>query len=378
MSDPLHDNPPRQDLPVPLVGAPPAAHDREPGVEKPGLLKRFLRAYRKASGGSLLLSIFLHAIILIVGIFLVVSQVVEERKISFGGGEPGPKGDVQHKVQMKRKTTSAPAPTKRITTTSSMARVALPDMPDIPMSMGPSVAGAMGTGGFGASSGLGGGKGGGGGGAGFSNIKFFGLRTQAKHIAFLVDYSGSMEGVFRKAMEAKLEESLKELPAGTKMLIIPWAGGAWLHNEIADDKIKSNWKIGKGYDDFSILPGKKLTTPAWVSISPDTVTSLMAGIKAQKSWPGGTDWLSPFRYAMEASPPPDVIFFMTDSQMPADNVSKKLAQVDRELNKGARPPVVNCIWIQNKTCDPQPMKRLAAKYKGEFRQIDKNGLLLEQ
>ena len=121
-----------------------------------------------------------------------------------------------------------------------MARVALPDMPDIPMSMGPSVAGAMGTGGFGASGGLGGGKGGGGGGAGFSNIKFFGLRTQAKHIAFLVDYSGSMEGVFRKAMEVKLEESLKALPAGTKMLIIPWAGGAWLNNDVADDKIKAN------------------------------------------------------------------------------------------------------------------------------------------
>ena len=144
--------------------------------DKPGLFKRFMRAYRKASGGSLLLSIVLHAIIIGVGAFLVVSQVVEERKISFGGGEPGPKGDIQHKVQMKRKTTSAPAPAKRITTTSSMARVALPDMPDIPMSMGPSIAGAMGTGGFGASGGLGGGGKGGGSGNGFSKMTFFGLR----------------------------------------------------------------------------------------------------------------------------------------------------------------------------------------------------------
>lgn len=146
---------------------------------KPGLLHRFLVAYRKASGGSLLLSIVLHSIILIIGVFLVVSQVVEERKISFGGGEPGSKDNLEHKVQAKRKTTSAPAPTKRITTTSSIAKVALPDMPDIPMSMGPSVAGAMGTGGFGASSGLGGGGGkgsGAGSGGGFSKISFFGLR----------------------------------------------------------------------------------------------------------------------------------------------------------------------------------------------------------
>ena len=142
-------------------------------------VQRFLRAYRKASGGSLLLSILLHSIVLFIGVFLVVSQVVEERKISFGGGEAGAADNLEHKVQMKRKSTSAPAPAKRITTTSSIAKVALPDMPDIPMSMGPSVAGAMGTGGFGASTGLGGGGGkgsGSGSGSGFSKISFFGLR----------------------------------------------------------------------------------------------------------------------------------------------------------------------------------------------------------
>jgi hypothetical protein len=157
---------------------------RIPEGGKPGFLHRFLLAYRKASGGSLLLSVLLHSIILIIGVFLVVSQVVEERKISFGGGEPGPKDNLQHKVQAKRKTTTAPAPSKRITTTSSIARVALPDMPDIPNNMGPSISGAMGSGGFGAAGGLGGGGGGGGAGGGmgggFSKITFFGLNTSGK------------------------------------------------------------------------------------------------------------------------------------------------------------------------------------------------------
>jgi hypothetical protein len=257
-----------------------------------------------------------------------------------------------------------------------MARVALPDMPDIPMSMGPSIAGAMGTGGFGASAGLGGGGKGGGAGKGFSNIKFFGLRTQSRHIAFLVDYSGSMEGPFRKAMEKKLEESLKALPLGTQMLIIPWAGGAWLYNQLAS-QIADKWKSGDGYDDFHIVGGQKLDPPAWVSITPDTINSLLAGIRAQTSWKGGTDWRSPFRYAMEANPPPDVIFFMTDGQIPPEDVGKKMSQVDSEIKKAKNPPVVNCIWIQNKTCDPGPMKRLAAKYKGEFRQIDQTGTIQE-
>ncbi len=349
-----------------------------PDQAKPGVLKRILRAYKKANGASLFLSIIIHLIIHLVGLFLVVSQVTEERKISFSGADPGPKSDVQHKVQMKRKTSSAPAPTKRITTTSSMAKVALPDMPDIPMSMGPTVAGSMGAGGFGASTGFGGGGGvgGGGGGKGFSNIKFFGLRTQAKRIAFLVDYSGSMQGPFRQAMEKRLEESLKALPAGTQMLIIPWAGGAWLYNQQAP-QIANLWKKGDTYDDFQILPGSKLEPPAWVTITPETITSLLAGVKAQKSWEGGTDWRSPFRYAMQASPPPDVIFFMTDGQVLPDNVGKKLSQIHTEMQKARQPPVVNCIWIENSKYPPDPLKKLALRYKGELMEIDQKGVLKE-
>jgi len=168
------------EMPAPPPFTPPPA----PEEEKKSGFQKFLIAYRKASGGSLLLSIGLHALIFLIGFVWVVHSFVEDRKISFGGGDPGPKSDVQHKVQMKRKTNqTAPAPTKRITTTSNLATVALPDMPDMPTNMGPSVAGAMGAGGFGAAGGLGGGGGGGGGGKGggigrgVSTFSFFGLRS---------------------------------------------------------------------------------------------------------------------------------------------------------------------------------------------------------
>ena len=156
--------------------AAPAAvdHAPKPPEEKLPLLVRLKRAYFKASGSSLLLSIGIHAVILLIGTYLVVSRIVEDRKISFGGGEPGSKSEVQHKV--KRKTTTAPAPNKRITTTSSVATVALPEMPTMQSNMGPTIAGAMGSGGFEAATGGLGGKGGGGGsGKGFSKITFFGL-----------------------------------------------------------------------------------------------------------------------------------------------------------------------------------------------------------
>jgi len=47
---------------------------------RPPLFVRIRRAYFKATGGCMLLSIGIHAVILAVGAWLVVSQVVEERK----------------------------------------------------------------------------------------------------------------------------------------------------------------------------------------------------------------------------------------------------------------------------------------------------------
>ena len=146
-------------------------------TEKMSLFARIRRAYRKASGGSLLLSIGVHAIIILIGTYLVVSQVVEDRKISFGGGDRRQAAEVQHKVKMKARPATAPAPNKRITTTSSIAKVALPDMPNVQVNMGPSLAASMGSGGFESVASLGGSQSGGGGKEmNFSKVTFFGLR----------------------------------------------------------------------------------------------------------------------------------------------------------------------------------------------------------
>jgi hypothetical protein len=344
---------------------------------------KFLRMYRNASGGSLLLSIGLHSIILLIGTWLVVSSIVEERKLSFGGGAEGERSEVQHKVQMKRKTTTAaPAPAKRITTTSNLARVALPDMPDMPTSMGPTIAGAIGAGGFGAGGGLGGGGGGGGGGSGrgvgsgFSNINFFGFRSNGRHLAFLVDYSQSMSGPFRQAMERKLEASLKELPPGTQMLIIPWAGGAWLHNQRAPQiKARGIWIKGSNYDDFRIAPGKKLDPPVWTAINLGSIEGLVRGVKAQEDWPGGTDWLSPIAYALSARPLPDAIFIMSDGQVVSEaNYKRKLDQIEAVMKNSPKRVPINALWIENENgMYRRAMRELASRFKGEFKVIGADG-----
>ncbi len=216
------------------------------------------------------------------------------------------------------------------------------------------------------------GEGGGAGGlggriGGMAKINFFGVKTEAKHIAFLVDYSGSMEGPFRKRMEAELDKSLKGLPPGTQILVIPWAGGAWLYNQLATE-ISDRWQeIGGQYDNFAIRAGKKLDKPEWMPVNPDNIVKLMKGINAQKSWPGGTDWRSPFRYAMEANPPPDTIFFLTDGQI--QDTERAFSAIDAAMKKAARTPTVFALYIPNKAYGPGPMKTLAEKYHGEFHEL---------
>jgi hypothetical protein len=202
----------------------------------------------------------------------------------------------------------------------------------------------------------------------------FGSSPTARRIAFLVDYSGSMEGALRTAMEKRLEESLKSLPSGTQMLIIPWAGGAWLYNQKAPE-IQGKWKKAGDYDDFQLTAGSKLEPPKWVTITPGTIKELMAGVKAQVSWPGGTDWRSPIHYAMQASPPPDLITLMTDGQIPQENIKKKFSQIRTEIDKTREPPVINCIWIKNSLFSSNALKRLAEEYKGELMEIDQQGVL---
>lgn len=205
---------------------------------------------------------------------------------------------------------------------------------------------------------------------GMARINFFGMKAEGRRIAFLVDYSGSMEGEFRREMEEELERSLKGLPNGTQMLIIPWAGGAWLYNEVATE-IEGKWVKKGGFDDFAVKAGQKLAHPEWVAVNSDNIRKLMRGIQAQKSWSGGTDWRSPFRYAMEANPPPDTIFFMTDGQI--GDTKRTFDDIDVALKKSPKVPKVFALWIANKTFKADPLKTLAEKYQGEFRVVDANG-----
>jgi hypothetical protein len=142
----------------------------------------FKQMWEKVGGGSLTLSIMIHAGLFLVAGIIIFTSTVETKNVDFlpgGGTAQGAKAsqDMQHKVQNKRRQTiSKNAPIKRLVSASENASIVLPetpadmlDVPDVSSMMG---GGSLGSGGFG-KAGSGGGFGSGvgmGGAAGFVSL----------------------------------------------------------------------------------------------------------------------------------------------------------------------------------------------------------------
>ncbi len=197
----------------------------------------------------LFVAIGVHIIFAIIATIWIVSsnQVTRKKFMAPGAGPDSAKQSAEHKVSLGRKqsTMSAPEQAKRVTTNSAFAKVALPEMPELPSATTDVFANrAIGMGGSGTSSGVTGTAGGGGNGNG-SGINFFGLRTRAKSIVLLVDVSDSMVMDLAKgpikpgmpvrtqpikgiqtyaALEAEVWRVIRSLDAGIAFNVVCFAG----------------------------------------------------------------------------------------------------------------------------------------------------------
>ena len=331
---------------------------------KPAFWDRF-------GGRFLYISIAVHLIFGLLATWYVVQRIEAKRKLTFQAGNPSNPNTraVEHKVQVVKKLNnmSAPAQAKRITTTAVSARVSIPEM-EMPTSsnVAPSRMVGMGGAGFGtAPTAMTAGVGSGGGGAG--GVPFFGLRLDKKRIAFLLDYSATMDGPFRLELEKELEKTLSGMPAGTQVIVILWAGPAWLYNEHGNGIVK-NWKNNGEFDEWERVPGSQQATPTWINIDADKTKDIMSNLRRQKI-KFGTSWVSPFDYAMEVSPAPDVICFLTDCQIAAPRIDAEIKQIDKILAKAPKRPPVNCFWIRNKDFKPDMLRTFARRHQGSFAEV---------
>jgi hypothetical protein len=119
----------------------------------------FVKLWRRVGGGSLTLSLAIHAGILVVAGIVVVSSQIIEKEVDFlpGGGTAqgaAASAEMKHQVSQKKRTSlNKSVPMKKIVSNNTDAEVTLPeappdllDVPDVTSMMG---GGSLGSGGFG-------------------------------------------------------------------------------------------------------------------------------------------------------------------------------------------------------------------------------------
>jgi hypothetical protein len=220
------------------------------------------------------------------------------------------------------------------------------------------------------------GKGHGGGGSGVSNkVSFFGLQAEAERIGFYLDFSGTMEGERRKKLIDEMEKTLQGLPDGTEILIILWAGPAWNLGD-SPKEVATKWKKTNALVWEPQSPGK-LKKPSYFKLDASTRSEILKELKAVPQLPGGTDWSSPFVYASQISPGPDLVFLMTDGQHvtpDATDAKKNLERFQSEIGKNVpenagKPVQINVVAIGADNAGLKALQDLAKNHNGKTVQV---------
>ena len=373
-----------------------------PTVAKPKVVKQ-PKAPRAAEAGPtiwekilerrfLFLAIVLHVLLAIGATFWVVANNAVARKkfMPPGGGAEAAKKGAEHKVSLGRKqsTMSAPEQAKRVVTNSAFAKVALPEMPEMPTASTDVFANrAIGLGGAGNAFGATGTPGGGGGGGG-SGINFFGLRTRAKSIVFLVDVSDSMvlplpraKGApalpksaekgpqTYKGLETEITRGIRNLDKGMNFSLVCFAGDVEPYKQTlvpANDLEKERaikWLQAHN-------PGLNLIGERKALERADAGFDKKAGATTSvtKFNHAGTRTMAALDYAFAMNP--DAICMVSDG-VPTDGGYKSkeiLPKVQEKQKQLPRPTVINVVAFLAED-GFQFMQDLAAQNQGSFKEI---------
>lgn len=272
-------------------------------------------------------------------------------------------------------TSSVPAAVPKRVLTTGLAKISLPEMPDLPMpktaANTPMMASAGATGFASAASFSSGAMGGTGSGAA---LNFFGIRDTSSSVVIMIDVSDSMFTRTGDAKSSKLvrrgaEQSfqtvrdeaiqlVRSLGPSIRFGIIRWAGSA------------NSWKP-------ELLPGTEENKQAAIAHIQSEVD--MKTARPKKGRPGGTR----HDYAIEAAfaLKPETLYMLTDGNATAAQPGGGLSPIpDQELynaaeagqkalGKRARLHVIYYVTGDDKTDERQMLGRLAGNNGGQFRKV---------
>ncbi|MCH2153575.1 MAG: VWA domain-containing protein [Phycisphaerales bacterium] len=161
---------------------------------------------------------------------------------------------------------------------------------------------------------------------------FFGIASEGRRFAYIVDRSGSMANIRLEQAKDELKRSLRELPDYAEFVVVFYS------------------------DSFYMPPFQE----GWLRARRTQIRAMnkwIDGVEAK----GGTNPLSSFKEVLKLDPPPDVIFFLTDGQ-----IQSMTAQDVAKLNQIRQPAVINTIAFANDESQ-ELLERIASDSEGIYR-----------
>jgi hypothetical protein len=152
--------------------------------------------------------------------------------------------------------------------------------------------------------GFGSGDGDGDGGGGSS---FFGTKRTGRRVAYVVDFSLSMEsdcegGTRIQLLKKELSDSIKGLSENMRFKVIYFSHNAWT------DETPGPNQVDKGWNGLGEVPMVE-----WMPADKAGKEKAVAKVNATAAQ-GNTGWHSPLKMALSMSPPPDVIYLLSDGE----------------------------------------------------------------
>ena len=334
----------------------------------------------------LFISVGVHLLFVLGATYFVVSRYSAARKLTFAAGPKSPnpaERALQHRVQMRERTKTAPAAVPKRVLTKGAAKIELPPLPSLPESKetgpAPMLPAAGNTIAFGTRPGTMGSVGGTGTGAA---INFFGIRDVSKNVVIVVDVSDSMFGRTGDAdygsrklvrhgkeqnFQAVRDEAIKlieGLTPNANFGIVRFSGGAY------------TWK------------------PELVPATEENKREAIEHIQKQLDYhkapkkrgrPGGTRHDYALEAAFKLKPEGGVIYLLTDGNATGDSVihpgqkisPEDIFQVARDgektLKKPAKIHTIYYVTGEDKPEERQMLMTLSAQNGGKFNRVEGKG-----
>mgnify|MGYP001578146185 CR=1 FL=1 len=172
--------------------------------------------------------------------------------------------------------------------------------------------------------------------------RFFGNFDEADTIAFVLDFSGSMDGERVDILKRELASCLKSLNSEVSYSVINFSDTGWF--------------LGK--------------QKGWVRATTQNVKKTIKSLENQYVG-GGTEWKSGFKIAFSLNPRPEVIYFMTDGETNSD-MTDEVDSITHQNQSHFYPSRIHTTALVQKGLS-QPLIRLAAKNEGQFTWVNAQG-----